>query len=320
MLSYYNADMEGTNNWGQRTSSSSISPDTTQHLEGLQSLKVVTSNTQTGEGCEESSVSIDPSTQYTASAYVKGSGTVQMNLVERDVNTVALNSNTSSVLTLTGSWQRITATGLFNHGGVKASIIISTPTQQGITFYVDEAQLEVGPSALGWTQGGQAHFANWGNNTTGASSITLDAATPLDGSNAIKLTTDSSGSFCQIYQSVLTVGKRYKISLYAKKGTGGESIFAGANQPNGIDFTPTSTYAQYTGYFTADVSALQIKRADGVANSELYIDDVNVEEVPLISEWDFEANPGFLVDMVTSSANNLTNNGNITAGLGISGL
>ena len=103
-------------------------------------------------------------------------------------------------------------------------------------------------------------------------SSTSDA---YSGSRALRLEVDSSSTFiAETITGVVATGRKYKITFRAKCGaTQGYISFAGSSTYQ--DFTFTTSYAQYTCYFTADSTGLYFQRKPGSgASSTVYLDDV----------------------------------------------
>ena len=131
---------------------------------------------------------------------------------------------------------------------------------------------------------------NWVNSTTpgswtkglaGSSTITQETSivnTP--GGSAAKLVTDSSGSLASISQgTVLTIGKRYKATLFTERTSGTDGLAVGDGTGIGYFIAiPTSLWLIYKGYFTATTISFNIKRANGASNTTIYVDDVTLEE------------------------------------------
>jgi len=135
--------------WYVRKSSETVTSDTAQYWQGSRSIKVVTPSTYTYEGIECDTYSIGdiaPSNNYTFSIYLRGSGTVQLELAEYDTNRNWVAATGSSTITLTTSWVRYSVTHSFGSTGVHAAILVQTATQQAATFWADGAQLECGSS------------------------------------------------------------------------------------------------------------------------------------------------------------------------------
>ncbi|MGF7059295.1 phage head spike fiber domain-containing protein [Brassicibacter mesophilus] len=128
--------LEGINSAG-----STLSVTTNEKAFGFQSLKVVTDGSAGNEGFFLSSVSALPNKTYTASAYLKGSGTVKLELSQRDSSDTAISSGTQ-IVTLTSTWQKVSVTFNFGINGVKARLLVRTDLAQSITFYADGMMIE----------------------------------------------------------------------------------------------------------------------------------------------------------------------------------
>jgi hypothetical protein len=119
--------------------------------QGTYCLKVVTANAGANEGVYCSNVrDIKPGSQYTLSGYVRGSGTIRLNAVERTDADSAVASNYTSTITLTDTWTRYSVTATMDATSRIIQVKIVTQTKQAATFYVDGLQLEEGSTATAW--------------------------------------------------------------------------------------------------------------------------------------------------------------------------
>jgi len=130
--------------------SSTISRDATVNKHGVASLKTITDNAAGGEGWGSLSRDVSASLAYTASAWVTGSGTVVIQINERNSGDGDIGSTSSAQITLTGTLTRCSVSRTFGATGVKARTRIITDSQQGITFHSDNMQLEQSASATPW--------------------------------------------------------------------------------------------------------------------------------------------------------------------------
>lgn len=97
------------------------------------------------------------------------------------------------------------------------------------------------------------------------------------GSRALRMEVDSSATFiAETMAGVLAVGRKYKAVFFAKCGaTQGYISLAGSGTYTDVTFT--TSYAQYTVYFTSDSTALYFQTKPGSgASSTVYIDNVTV--------------------------------------------
>jgi parallel beta-helix repeat protein len=139
-----------------------ISRVTTEYWHGSASLKVVTSGTSPSghEGMNTQSVVVSPGVAYTASAYVKGTGTVRINLNERTSADAWAKDNFGPIITLTDSWQRLTISATMESTTARASVrVVTSDRTQAATFYVDGLQLEQKAYATSWQIGGTPRAA-----------------------------------------------------------------------------------------------------------------------------------------------------------------
>lgn len=122
--------------------------------------------------------------------------------------------------------------------------------------------------------GGADVFASWTENATGASTITRDTSVFDTGVASCKLVQDGSGSLVGIYQSLLTVGKRYRITLRAKNGGAG-SLRVYDTAADLTIFALTNSWATYTFDFTANYALLELY-ASSTPSATVWIDSVQI--------------------------------------------
>ena len=117
--------------------SATITRDTTEHWNGSASLKVVTPGTRNYEGFDarKTGMTLVVGDKYTASAWVKGTGTVVISLAE---DGSAYGVTHGIPITLTNAWQRITVTRTITmQMNTILLLFVWTSTTQAVTFYAD---------------------------------------------------------------------------------------------------------------------------------------------------------------------------------------
>lgn len=127
---------------------------------------------------------------------------------------------------------------------------------------------------------GANNFSNWAEAVSGSSTVNdeTDPANVYSGSHALRLDIDASNNSGYLAQATLTVGNRYKVTFYAKANTGTPSIKAGDSNNPTYSTNLTTSYAQYTGYFTATSPTFWLGR-NSAANASLYVDNITLESV-----------------------------------------
>ena len=132
-----------------------------------------------------------------------------------------------------------------------------------------------------WTT--STNVTNWTENIAGTSTINRETVDAFSGSNAVRMDIDSSSSIASIYQTAVSVGKWYHLSVYAKASTTGKTMkFSnGASGDLGPTLpTLTTSYAQYFATARATTTEVGIKRSSA-ASSSIYLDSFSVKEIPL---------------------------------------
>lgn len=122
--------------------------------------------------------------------------------------------------------------------------------------------------------GGADVFANWTEYKTSTSTITRDTAEQRTGAACCKLGINATGSEAGVYQNILTIGKKYKASFYAKVGVADGTIIFKDSNSNIIYTTSalTTDYTLYEFYFVATTTRFYLCSTS--ANKTIYIDDV----------------------------------------------
>lgn len=123
--------------------------------------------------------------------------------------------------------------------------------------------------------GGADVFASWTEYIAGGTStITRDTTEFHSGSASCRLNIDALGNEAGVITAaLLTVGKRYRVSFWAKKA-GGADILRLYNSALVESFVLTAGWAQYTCDFTAGATALEIYST--TAGAIIYLDDVTI--------------------------------------------
>jgi hypothetical protein len=153
-----NACEDGTTTgFGKETAGDTISASAGEvdEWQGTYCAKVDTANAAANEGIYTTDIiyNLKPSTAYTASGYIRGAAggeTVKLGLRETTDAGATVDTTGSDTLTLTTGWQRVTVSRTFGTTGRGARLLVYTPTQQNIVFYVDGLQLEEGATATAW--------------------------------------------------------------------------------------------------------------------------------------------------------------------------
>ena len=132
-----------------------ISSSTEQAWQGTRSIKIISANTQWGEGIITGYIdNLKPNVSYTLTFHVFGSsGTVRLMIYDYTIDYASLTGITSSAITLDGTWKTINLTKTMGATGRKVKLFIYTDVQQAITYYVDGIQFEEGSTATNWTPG-----------------------------------------------------------------------------------------------------------------------------------------------------------------------
>src|SRR6185369_4061180 len=116
-------------------------------------------------------------------------------------------------------------------------------------------------------------FANWTSSAGGTSTVNDEGSVVHSGSHACRFDIDSSNSFAQIVQTILTAGNRYSYTVWARGSSGTPGIQIANSGAAYTTHTLTTSYAQYAGSFTAIDTTFKIARNLATSLS-VYVDDV----------------------------------------------
>ncbi len=248
-----------------------------------------------------------PNTTYTISFFAKtvSGGTTSINV---DINDAAPSSGQAA--TITGEWTRIVKTGGSRPNNLRFfDMNMVTATED---FYVFGAQIEIGTVATdyiptGSTISGAPRFDH--DPATGeslgllmekaatnillksekmnewvvgnGSSVTANQAVAPDGTTTADRVQHGSGGSSWIRQDILTVGKTYTASVYAKAvtpGTNNRFTIDLGSFPTLGDFIATDQWQRFSFTFTALNNRFYLNNGDDSFATDVYFWGAQVEE------------------------------------------
>ena len=248
-----------------------------------------------------------PNTTYTISFFAKtvSGGTTSINV---DINDAAPSSGQAA--TITGEWTRIVKTGGSRPNNLRFfDMNMVTATED---FYVFGAQIEIGTVATdyiptGSTISGAPRFDH--DPATGeslgllmekaatnillksekmnewvvgnGSSVTANQAVAPDGTTTADRVQHGSGGSSWIRQDILTVGKTYTASVYAKAvtpGTNNRFTIDLGSFPTLGDFIATDQWQRFSFAFTALNNRFYLNNGDDSFATDVYFWGAQVEE------------------------------------------
>ena len=133
---------------------------------GYASLRVVTDGAASAQGARTDNITVTALETYAASVWIRGAGSIILGLQELTSASASVGVASSSTVTLSDTWQRITVSRAFGATGERARLLIRTATAQATTFYLDNTQLFLlgycppyfdGDSGPGFTWSSTAH-------------------------------------------------------------------------------------------------------------------------------------------------------------------
>jgi hypothetical protein len=149
LLSRVQSDAEAGSTGLTAYTGSTLTRITTDSWQGNACLQVETPGAAASEGflAIASGVSGQIGDTFTVSAYLKGSGNVQL-LLTRDSSA----ASPITAIELTDQWTRYSATGTFASAGTPR-LYVRTPSAQAITFYADGMMIEKAATLGRWVPG-----------------------------------------------------------------------------------------------------------------------------------------------------------------------
>ena len=131
--------------------------------------------------------------------------------------------------------------------------------------------------------GGADVFANWTESVAGTTSIVRDTVVFSGGVAACKFVIDGSGNYGAVEQSVLQVGRRYRLAALCRSSAGtGKLLFlsnGGADLFLDTGLIPSGTWTSYSAEFTAVGTSLGIYTSGSAASTNVWVDNVCVTPI-----------------------------------------
>jgi hypothetical protein len=162
-------------------------------------------------------------------------------------------------------------------------LLLYAQNEAGALVYLDDVVLTpLEPAAViaaGLLNGGMetsgSPLGSWSKTESGTSAVTRDTSVFASGTASCLLTQDGSGSACGIFQDVLQIGRRYRVTIAARNA--GTGVLRGGV---GLSFAQvlTTSFATYSVEFTAVADRLLLY-AQNEAGALVYLDNVHL--VPL---------------------------------------
>lgn|GEM_PF-6821728 len=133
--------------------------DTSVAWQGSASIRVVTDGAQNFQGImSDVLIPVAHSQTYTFSAWVRGSGNIDLVIHEYTAAGVLIAGSHSS-MSANSAWTRHSVTRTFGATGERIRVLILTNPAQAVTFWADGLQLEQRPYATTWQLGGTPRAA-----------------------------------------------------------------------------------------------------------------------------------------------------------------
>lgn len=186
-----------TTSWSTVTSGT-LTRVTSEFYTGVASMQ--TSVAAINSGTQITVLSLNPSTTYSFSVYVKGQigRSIYLELLELTIAGAEIGRNTTAHISMTGDWQRLTVSRTFSTG-VRANLRIRNGAGNAAhTFYIDAVQLETGSTATEYFDGSTTDFLPYSYRWTG----TENASTSVKELSTLPLFSDEGDGIPYINAAV----------------------------------------------------------------------------------------------------------------------
>lgn len=157
------------------------------------------------------------------------------------------------------------------------------------------------------------HYTSWGTSTSGTSIVTDETVDVYSGGHAVRYDMGTGYAYIAAPTGLVSTGKRYKVTVWAKTTDAGRQVKIGARTGSSgyTTFTLTSSWAQYSGEFTAASIYFALESVT-TGTYSMYFDDIRIEEVGAVLDSNLEnANPVQSTVVMDRSSNGY--NGVVTA-------
>lgn len=258
-------DVFGT--WAESVSGGLLTRATDSVKSGTYSAKI--SSVAGIASCIYQNIVTTASTRYKLTFWTRGDASVagRYRIYNNTGAAYILDETTTGVTSAT--WTQVTRYFTTPAGCISVGVYLDAPGSAGIAYFDDVSLKQVTSYDL---------FLNWYLVQGGLSTINVETTAPYAGTYAVRIDQGADDAFSYITQSVQTSGHKYFISTYAKANSGTPTVLVNAGV---VQWTMTTSYALYSGYYTATSASLVIQRGSSASKS-LYLDNVTLicTEIP----------------------------------------
>jgi hypothetical protein len=233
--------------------------------------------------CSEfASIAVTASSAYRLSFWTRGDGTNAGRYYAYDVSNAATITGIVSTGVTSTTYTLVNVDFATPAGCTSVEIAFLSSAANGSTVYFDDVSLK---------QIVSANAGTWTETVSGTSTINREDTAPYSGTNALRFDTDSSTSHVGVLQTVLTAGKLYSISLYAKvnDATGSPYIRVRSDSSDSsaaagqmLTSALTTSYAAYSATSRASTTTLMISRGVSAASRSIYLDSVTLAAAEIL--------------------------------------
>lgn len=123
-------------------------------------------------------------------------------------------------------------------------------------------------------------FANWTEVADGTSTINVETSAPHAGSLACRMDISAANATCYIGQAMITVGKKYNMTFWAKANSGTPQVQTTNGATSRYTYSSITTdYAQYTHHITGVGDTTLYLASQNAASKSIYIDDIALTSI-----------------------------------------
>ena len=276
-------------NWSG-VSAPTLTRDLVSFIVGSASLRCDT--TSIGQGVASATITALPSTTYTGSVYVKGTGSVSVSLLVEPEGTVFA----SQTVTLTSQWQRVAVTGTTTIDATGVFLRVEQSTTGTQTFWADAAMVEQSSSVGDYFDGaydltvGRRNYsaagylpATWTVSGTPAPTLTTDTSKYIFDKKSLLVswatTTSGTPAISQTFPTV--VGQVYTVSAFVYVPSGNSPVSLTIDAHSGQQNSVYDDWEQLSYTIIATASSHTMKIAESqLTAGQVYINGVMIEATP----------------------------------------
>jgi hypothetical protein len=302
-----------------------IARDTDEFYVGTASLEVTCNGAVTLQGARvPTKISVDDSTSYVYSAYVKGETdkVVQLEFAEYNISNSLITTTTSGGIPMTGEWQRLSVIKPTSSTTASVEISIKNVNNVSHTFYVDAVMFEKGTTTLDYFDGDTTdtyeHTYSWAATASNSESIqihNIDIILAKIDDNTVTLTSTEPPDFTN-GQSVVVSGVYPQISIAEKSFDAISSLAtittASDHHLQVGDSVDISGLRDYSSITARKVTGSQVVMTTNLSHNIFIGDTVTITDMKDVYRLTTKKLDANVATLTTSVAHNISDGDEIT--------